>query len=85
MRSNEKKLNIPSRNVYITMITKCSEKLFKIRILYFYIRKLFKYLQFPFVFHKFLIEFSVIILSNIYVKYKYNSTEIRNFREIVLD
>lgn len=54
MRSNEKKLNIPSRNVYITM--KCSEKLFKIRILYFCIRKLFKYLQFPFVPHKFLIE-----------------------------
>lgn len=82
MRSNEKKLNIPSRNVYITMITKCSEKLFKIRILYFCIRKLFKYLQFPFVPHKFLIEFSVIVK---YVKYKYNSTEIRNFREIVLD
>lgn len=62
------------------MITKCSEKLFKIRILYFYICKLFKYLQFSFVPHKFvpqkLIEFSVIILSNIYVKYKYNSTEI---------
>lgn len=51
-----------------------------IRILYFYICKLFKYLQFSFVPHKFvpqkLIEFSVIILSNIYVKYKYNSTEI---------